>query len=78
MATTRLHPDDIRAIATEVLRMMRLDQDEFVTTEEAAVILGVSPAWVRRTKNNYVHKQKPGAHGRLLFQRSSLIQSLEE
>ena len=77
MATVRLSHDDIMAIASEVHRLMRLDQDEYVTTEEAAEILGVSPAWVRRTKDNYVHKQKPGAHGRLLFHRASLLQSLE-
>ena len=75
MTTIRLDKPTIRAIAEEVVRLLQEKDDEFVSSEEAAKILGVTPAWLRRTKHKYPHlKQGDDKRGRLLFQKAALLQ----
>ena len=71
-----LTPSDINAIATKVTELLLQANagKQYVTTKEAAQILGVTEQTVRRNKDNYKHT-KAGDHeqGRLLFLRSSLV-----
>lgn len=65
---------DINRIAIRVVELLRRYDDEMVTTEEAAKILGVTPGTVRRNKGKYVHtKTGDGKQGRLMFAKSSLM-----
>lgn len=69
-----LSENDINRIAVKVVELLRRFDDEMVTTEEAARILGVSTGTMRRNKDKFQHiKTGDGRSGRLLFRRSSLI-----
>lgn len=66
----------IQAIAKEVARILRRERmDEMVTTEEAAVILGITPSRMRQIKDKFPHSKK-GANmqGRLLFRKADLLE----
>lgn len=68
-----LTENEITRIAIKVVELLRRYDDEMVTTEEAAKLLGVSPGTVRRNKDKYHHtKTGDGRSARLLFKKSSL------
>lgn len=48
------------------------DIDDWITTEEAARILGISPRYLRRIKDRYPYRQET-RKGKILFKRSSLL-----
>lgn len=49
---------------------------EWVDTNDAAAILGITPRWLRQTKDRFVHiKNGDNKQGNLRFLRSSLIES---
>ena len=50
------------------------NEDEYVSSEEAANILGVTPSYLRSMKNKFPHK-KVGNHsqGRVFFLKSGLL-----
>ena len=67
----------IRAIAEEIVKIMRSKDTELITTEEAAKILGVTPSWLRKIKGKYPHVKKgDNDRGRLLFDKKAIIESL--
>lgn len=77
MATMRLDRQTIRAIAEEVVRLMKESEEEYITTKEASRLLGISAAWLRRQKGNYPHiKKGEGAQSRLLFLKSAITECL--
>jgi hypothetical protein len=55
--------------------MQRKEQaEEWVRTDEAAQILGISETWLRQTKDRYPHiKNGSEKQGNLMFLRSGLI-----
>ena len=77
---TTLDKATIRAIAEEVVKVMdEHKQPEFVTTEEAAKMLGITASWLRHTKHKYPHiKKGDGSKGRLLFSKDDLVKSWEK
>lgn len=65
----------IRAIAKEVARLLKRDEmPDLVTTQQAASILGISPARMRQIKDRFPHVKK-GAdkQSKLLFRKADLI-----
>lgn len=69
-----LTDNEINRIALKVVELLRKYDDEMVTTEEAAKILGVSPGTMRRNKDKFVHTKTGDAKTcRILFQKSSLV-----
>lgn len=52
------------------------NDDEYVSSEEAANILGVTPSYLRSMKNKFPHK-KVGNHsqGRIFFLKSGLLEN---
>lgn len=49
-------------------------EDEYVTTAEAASILGISESYMRTIRSNYPHiKRGNEKQGHLLFQKSALV-----
>lgn len=52
------------------------EEDEYVSSEEAANILGVTPNYLRSMKNKFPHK-KVGTHnqGRVFFKKSGLFEN---
>lgn len=66
----------IRAIAKEVAKLLRRDElPSMVTTEEAAAILGITPARMRQIKGRFPHMKK-GAdkQAKLLFDKEALLE----
>ena len=70
----------IRAIAEEVVKVIGENrQPEFVTTEEASKILGITTSWLRHTKYRYPHiKKGDGPKGRLLFSKDELVKNWQK
>jgi hypothetical protein len=69
-------------LAPRVAKIIKADlqrkeqAEEWVRTEEAAAILGITERWLRRTKDNYPHiKNGDNKQGNLMFLRSGLIKS---
>jgi hypothetical protein len=65
-------------VADEVMKKLRnvhnLSETEYVDTDEAARILGISPNYLRSVKNRYPHiKAGDSKQGRILFRRDSLF-----
>ena len=61
-----------RLIAEELATVLK-PKDNLLTTEEAAKVLGVKPATLRRNKDRYPHvKAGYGSQGRLMFKREGL------
>lgn len=84
-----LSQESIRRLALElaprVAKIIKLDlqkkemMEEWVRTDEAAAILGISEQWLRATKNRYPHiKNGNNKQGNLMFLRSGLIKSYSE
>ena len=79
----KLSPNDIKQIAYQtavILRdMQKKDagyQEEWVTTEEAAQILHISPQTMRQRKDEFPHMKNGGnKQGKLRFRKDSLLQS---
>ena len=70
----------IKRTVQEVLEAQKqensINNEEWVSTGEAAKILGLSEYRVRELKDRFVHvKQGTGTSGRLLFQRSTLLKN---
>lgn len=65
----------VKAIAQEVANIMLQRQTpDLFTTSEAAKILGISPAYLRRIANRYPHiKQGEGKQARLMFKKEALV-----
>ena len=65
----------VKAIAQEVANIMLQRQTpDLCTTSEAAKILGISPAYLRRIADRYPHvKQGEGKQARLLFRKEGLL-----
>jgi hypothetical protein len=65
----------VKAIAQEVANTMQQRQTpDLCTTSEAARILGISPAYLRRIADRYPHiKQGEGKQARLLFRKDALL-----
>lgn len=68
------------ALAPRVAKIIKADMqrkemaDEWVRTDEAAKILGISETWLRATKDRYPHiKNGEKKQGNLMFLRSGLI-----
>lgn len=65
-------------VADEVVKKMKnvrnLSETEYVDTEEAARILGMSPNYLRAVKDRYPHiKSGDNKQGRIMFRRDSLM-----
>lgn len=66
-------------VAEQVVRKLNgmrgsIVETEFVDTEEAARILGVSPNYLRSKKDKYPHvKAGDKKQGRIMFRRDSLL-----
>ena len=75
MKEVRLDYPTIQAIAREVARILRRDElPDMVTTEEAASILGITPARMRQIKGRFTHiKKGADMQGRLMFEKADLI-----
>lgn len=65
----------IKAIASEVAKIIKRDElPELVTTEQAASILGISPARMRQIKDKFPHVKKgTDKQGKLLFSKKALF-----
>ena len=75
-----LSPESIhklaKTLAPQIARLIKHGEfEEWVTTNEAARILGVSPDWMRRTKDRYPYKKGEGKNAHILFKKSSLIKT---
>ena len=70
-----LSQTSIKAIAKEVADIMLQRQTpDLCTTSEAAKILGISPAYLRRIADRYPHvKQGEGKQARLMFRKEALL-----
>lgn len=70
-----LSQTSIKAIAKEVAEiLLRRQTPDLCTTSEAAKILGISPAYLRRIADRYPHiKQGEGKQARLLFRKEALL-----
>lgn len=70
-----LSQTSVKAIAQEVANIMLQRQTPALcTTSEAAKILGISPAYLRRIADRYPHiKQGEGKQARLLFRKEGLV-----
>lgn len=64
----------IKKLVREEFNRIINDTDDWVSTEEAAKILGYKSFYLRRIKDRYVWRQDK-ERGKLLFKRSSLIVS---
>ena len=62
----------IRKVVREEFKRALQDVDDWITTEEAARILGYTPNYLRRIKDRYPWRQDR-EKGKLLFKRSSLL-----
>ena len=65
-------------VAEEVVKKLKgnhsVGDTEYVDTEEAARILGMSPAYLRAVKDRYPHiKAGESKQGRIMFRRDSLF-----
>lgn len=65
-------------VAEEVVKKLRgnlcVSDTEYVDTDEAARILGMSPAYLRAVKDRYPHiKAGNTKQGRIMFRRDSLL-----
>ena len=65
-----------KAIAREVAKIIKRDEmPEKVTTEQAAQILGITPARMRQIKDKFTHiKKGADMQGKLLFKKSELLE----
>ena len=70
-----LSQTSVKAIAQEVANIMLQRQTpDLCTTSEAAKILGITPAYLRRIADRYPHvKQGEGKQARLLFRKEALL-----
>ena len=77
-----LSKKDIDAIARRVLELMRnsdsaksdyIDDDEWVTAEEAAKILGLSIGRIYHIKNHLTHRKGNSPKSRVFFLKSRLF-----
>ena len=62
----------IRKIVREEFRRVLNESDDWISTEEAARILGITPRYLRRIKDRYPWKQEVDK-GKILFKRSALL-----
>jgi hypothetical protein len=54
--------------------MVKRQTPDISTTSEAAKLLGISPAYLRRIANRYPHiKQGEGKQARLMFKKEGLL-----
>ena len=70
-------------MAEQVVKKLRgvgnLSESEYVDTEEAARILGVSANYLRQIKDRYPHlKAGDRKQGRILFRRDSLLNEFKK
>lgn len=64
-------------VVKELKRKNVPTETEYVGTEEAARILGVSPNYLRQVKDRYTHiKRGENNQGRLLFKREALLEGV--
>jgi hypothetical protein len=80
MKEVKLDYDTIRAIAKEVAKLIKRDElPDFVTTTEAASILGISTGRMRQIKDKFPHVKK-GAdrQSKLLFRKADLMRKATE
>ena len=70
-----LSSSSVERIAQRVANIMLQRQTpDLCTTSEAAKILGISPAYLRRIADRYPHvKQGEGKQARLLFRKEALV-----
>lgn len=67
-----------KIVASEVVKALKGNrskvESEYVDTEEAARILGMSPTYLRSVKDRYPHiKVGNTKQGRIMFRRDSLL-----
>ena len=61
---------------TELLKERTTDEEEYLTTKEAAMLLRISPDRLRHLKNHFPHVKVGGeSQGKLLFLRRGLIEN---
>lgn len=66
------------ALAPRVARIIKQqekEEEEWITTREAAQILSVSPAWLRRTKERYPYIKGEGQQSQIRFLKSALLKN---
>lgn len=69
-------------VAEQVVKKLKgvrnLTETEYVDTDEAARILGISANYLRQVKDKYPHiKSGSGKQGRILFKRDALLQQFK-
>ena len=69
-------------VADQVIKRLKgvrsLVETEYVDTDEAARILGISANYLRQVKDKYPHlKSGSGKQGRILFKRDALLQQFK-
>lgn len=71
-----LAPRVAKIIKNEVMKPMEDANQEWISTKEAALILGMTQGNLRRCKDKYPHiKNGDNGQGNLRFLRSALIES---
>lgn len=65
------------ALAPRVARIIKRQskEEEWIPTREAAQILSVSPAWLRRTKERYPYIKGEGQQSQIRFLKSALLKN---
>ncbi|MDO4197020.1 MAG: hypothetical protein Q4D33_12850 [Prevotellaceae bacterium] len=68
-------------VAEQVVKKLKgvrnLTETEYVDTDEAARILGISANYLRQVKDKYPHMKAGGKQGRILFKRDALLQQFQ-
>ena len=69
-------------VADQVIKRLKgvrsLVETEYVDTDEAARILGISANYLRQVKDKYPHmKSGSGKQGRILFKRDALLEQFK-
>ena len=83
LAETVLSSEFLDKLAAEVAKKLKsschLGETEYVDTEEAARILGMSPTYLRAMKDRYPHI-KAGDHkqARIMFRRDTLFNQFKD